>query len=446
MIGLKENFPPLSIEKWLERLKKDLKSEDLHELNFYDEIEGIQITSYGHQELISSPTISPGQFPYTRGLVTESNKWKNGFFISVSDAVEANKKALEMLMNGVDALIFELDRTDIDLNILLNNIGLEHIHTTFIPKNLDQLRIILNGPVKIAKQHISVAIDLIEDSEFNTGQLELIQLLKENQLPVFLADGFKIQQCGANISQELAFILSCANEYLILLLNEGLSVDEAVACIHFKIGIGSIYFQEIAKIRALRFLWSNIVKQYKPEHSCSYNCRITAQTGSMNKSAVDPNTNLLRQTTEAMSALIGGVDQLIVMPFDAESKKGTSALAERMGVNISLILKEESYLHKVIDPAGGSYAIEDLTIKFSKKAWALFQSMDDNGGIFDKDCKDQFILEVKAIAEKRIQQIRSKGKTLIGVNKFQNPVPENNEFGNYGKYMGINMINFERDI
>jgi methylmalonyl-CoA mutase len=117
-----------------------------------------------------------------------------------------------------------------------------------------------------------------------------------------------------------------------------------------------------------------------------------------------------------------------------------------MARNQQLILKEESYLHKVIDPAGGSYAIEDLTIKFSEKAWALFQSMDDNGGIFDKDCKDQFILGVKAIAEKRIEQIRSKGKTLIGVNKFQNPVPENNEFGNYGKYMGINMINFERDI
>lgn len=446
MIGLKEIFPSNSLDQWIERLKKDLKSEDLHELKLFDALEGIQFSSYGHQDLIETSATSPGQFPYTRGLRTESNSWKNAFYIKVVDEVESNEKALQMLMQGIDALIFELEKTNIDYNLLLKDIELQYIHTSFIPKTIEQVSAILSGPFKKAKEQISISIDLNDSIEFKKGTLHLIQSLKEEQLPIVLADGFKLQQCGANISQELAFLLSTGNEYLNILLNEGLTVDEAAAYIHFRIGIGSGYFQEIAKIRALRSLWANIIKQYNPKHACSYNCRITAQTGSMNKSVLDPNTNLLRQTTEAMSAVIGGVDQLVVLPFDIDSKNGATSLAERMAVNISLILKEESYLHAVIDPSGGSYTIEDLTNKFSDKAWGIFQSMDEKSGIFNDECCINFLNDVKSTAQKRIEQIRNKEKTLIGVNKFPNPTPENNSFSICEKYMGLSLINFERDI
>jgi methylmalonyl-CoA mutase len=445
MIGLKENFASVSLDQWLERLKKDLKSEDLHELNFKDQLEGIDYNAYSHHQLVKSQDLAPAEFPYTRGLSTNSNAWKNAFLITIKSAEEANEKALHVLMHGVDALIFEFDENPVDLNVLLKDIGLEHIHTTFFPKTIQQVNAILEGPGQKAKEAISIAIDLHENPL--SAQLnELTDSVRTNQFPLLLADGFKIQQCGANIEQELSFILSSANEYLIVLINSGLTIDEAAACIHFRIGIGSNYFQEIAKIRALKLLWGNIVKQYDPKHACSFNCRITAQTGSLNKSAKDPYTNLLRQTTEVMSALAGGIDQIIVTPFDKDSRNGISSLSERMAINIPLILKEESYLHAVIDPAGGSYSVEDLTNTFSDKAWKHFQEMDDQGGIFNEACKTACLENVKTTAKKRVDQLKNKEKTLIGVNKFPSPSPEENSFGNYGSYLGLNMINFERDI
>jgi methylmalonyl-CoA mutase len=117
-----------------------------------------------------------------------------------------------------------------------------------------------------------------------------------------------------------------------------------------------------------------------------------------------------------------------------------------MAINIPLILKEESYLHAVIDPAGGSYSVEDLTNAFSDKAWKHFQEMDDQGGIFNEACKTTYLENVKTTAKKRVDQLKNKEKTLIGVNKFPSPSPEENSFENYGSYLGLNMINFERDI
>jgi methylmalonyl-CoA mutase len=446
MIGLKEIFPANTLEQWLDRLKKDLKSEDLHELNRIDSIEEIEVNSYGHKDLVDILPLSPGQFPYTRGLTIQSNSWKNAFYILVKDCKESNEKALEVLMKGVDALVFELTETSQDLDLLIKSIELPYIHMTFIPRNLEQLRWILNGPGKTSKSTISISIDLVEKEIFRNEFRTIAEQIKEHQLPIFLADGFKIQQCGASISQELAYLMACGNDYLQRLLNHGLTIDEAAACIHFRVGIGSGYFEEIAKIRALRLLWSNVVKQYDPIHSCSYNCRITAQTGSMNKSAKDPNTNLLRQTTEAMSATVGGIDQLVVLPFDFDTTKGSSTLSERMAINLSLILREESYLHAVIDPAGGSYTIEDLTDKLAEKAWLLFQDMDSEGGIIAPVCREKFIRQVKEKAVERMELVKNKTKTLIGVNKFPNPADEENSFENYGSYLGLTMINFERDI
>lgn len=446
MIGLKEIFPANTLEQWLDRLKKDLKSEDLHELKKIDSIEEIEVNSYGHQDLVDVLPLSPGQFPYTRGLTSQSNSWKNAFYIRVKDCKESNEKALEVLMKGIDALVFELTETSEDLDLLIKSIELPYIHTTFVPRNLDQLRWILNGPAKISKTTISISIDLVEEEIFRNELSGIAEQIKEDQLPIFLADGFKIQQCGASIPQELAYLIASGNDYLQQLLKNGLTIDVALACIHFRVGIGSGYFEEIAKIRALRLLWSNIVKQYDPIHSCSYNCRITAQTGSMNKSAKDPNTNLLRQTTEAMSAIVGGVDQLLVQPFDADTKNGTSTLSERMAINLSLILREESYLHAVIDPSGGSYTIEDLTDKLAEKAWLLFQDMDSEGGITASACREKFIRQVKEKAVARMELVKNKTKTLIGINKFPNPAPEENSFENYGSYLGLTMINFERDI
>lgn len=446
MIGLKESFGTVSLDQWLNRLKKDLKSEDLHELIHFDAIEDIQFQSHYHNDLVRFEPQNPGDFPYKRSVKTSSNKWGNACAIQVVSESQANKKALDILMNGVDTLFFELNDKEVDLNVLLNGIGLEHIHTNFSIKNLAQFHEIVNGPGKTFNKNISINLDLLSNSDYSKQLPELAQLLKDKQFPFLLVDGYSLQQCGANITQELAFMISKGHEYLFRLMNEGLTIDEAAACIHFRVGIGSNYFCEIAKFRALRELWSQIVVQYNPLHTCSYTCKITAKTGLMNKSAKDPHTNLLRQTTEAMSAISGGCDIVQITPYDEQTADGTSTLAERMAINISLILKEESYMDIVIDPAGGSYTVEQLTEIFAKKAWEKFQAIEKNGGIFQGNILQMVLDEVKSLGLKRLEGIRNKEKTLIGINKYPNSEIIQNAMLPASKYLDLNFINFERDI
>ena len=443
MIGLKDTFPISSFEDWLTLLKKDLKSEDLHELHFHDEIEELDYAAYNHRDNSTvNPTV-PGNFPYSRGLKLTDNSWKNAHRIIVDDEKAANEKALDVLMKGADALIFEL-QDNYDLDKLLNGIGLEYIHTTFVVGNVRQIQHVLNGPAKKAPHNVSISADPLEIKGLFDG--EIIEQLRTHQLPVFVANGYRIQQCGANIAQEIAFVLSVANESLYQLIRYGLTPDQAAACIHFHIGIGSNYFMEIAKVRALRSLWATIIKEYEPEHNCSYNTRITASIGTMNKSAKDPHTNLLRQTTEAMAAVLGGVEQLNVEAHDSATVNGSSSLAERMALNIPLILKEESFMDKVIDPAGGSYSVEELTAKVTEAAWTAFIEMDAQGGVMNDQVRSSFLEKVRATGQKRLAAVREGKRVVIGVNKFPNPNPESNSFKPETNYLGIPEIIFERDI
>jgi methylmalonyl-CoA mutase len=166
----------------------------------------------------------------------------------------------------------------------------------------------------------------------------------------------------------------------------------------------------------------------------------------MNKSLIDPYTNLLRQTTEAMSAITGGIDNLVIHPYDAVSQTGSNALSERMALNISLILKEESYFDKVIDPLGGSYAIEEITQTIAKKSWDLFQEIETMGGIFQKEAKDHLRNKLIEKASARKQQYASNEKTLIGINKFSNPQPEKNDFVDTETYLDLPALFFEREL
>ena len=184
-------------------------------------------------------------------------------------------------------------------------------------------------------------------------------------------------------------------------MDRGLTIDEAAACLHFNVGVGSNYFYEIAKIRAIRILWSKIIETYGVSHACSYNTRITGIVGFTNKSLKDPYTNLLRQTTEAMSLAFAGVHAICVLPYDQASEKGATSLSTRMAVNIPLILQEESYLDKVIDPLSGSYTIEYLTNEIAEKAWNSFQEIENEGGIGAENAQNSLKTTISEKAQLR---------------------------------------------
>lgn len=446
MIGLKTEFKSSSLAEWKDQLKKDLNGDDFSKLIKTNQIEEIEIPTFHHAESnIISPQ-SPGTFPFTRSYSNETNDWKNGFIIHVRDCKISNKKTLEILMKGCDHLIFDIPISlEIDWKSLLNEIQFEYITTNIKLRNVDQIKSLKNYFNDQLPDNLNLDLDLNELKE-NSVKNECISIMKGSNNSFIEIDGYSIQQCGATTWQEIGFCLSSAHENLVQLLDSGLTFNEAKNSIHFTIGVGSDFFYEIAKIRALRQTWSSILKEYDSKNEQVYNCKITAVIGFMNKSLSDPYTNLLRQTTEALSAASGGVDAIVIQPYDSHTQEGSTVFSERMALNISLILKEESYLSSVIDPLGGSYALENLTSLIADKAWNFFQNMESLGGINSSGAMEFLRVEIEKKAKSRLEEVQNNKRTLIGVNKFSNPNATGHLFLEPGKYMGMHKVIFEHDL
>ena len=175
-------------------------------------------------------------------------------------------------------------------------------------------------------------------------------------------------------------MLASANEYMAQMTDRGLTADEACANMQLTFGVGSNYFMEIAKLRAARMLWARLAEQYKPADPSSLKIPIHACSGMWNKSVYDPYVNVLRLTTECMSASIGGANSITILPFN-NTYKTADDFSQRIARNIQIILKEESYLDKVVDPSAGSYYIESLTDELAQMAWNDFKKIEEVGGI-----------------------------------------------------------------
>ncbi len=429
-------FNPASEEQWKSQLLKELKG-DVCKLEIQNKLEEINYSAFYHPDNQKKQLSDTNFLPIQRGFQKSTNLWRNGIQLLISNEKEANKKALQALMQGCDFIHF-ISTGSTNWQHALEGIGLAFIHTTFTLINPTELQELLQV---IGQENINhCSFDLPEEC---TDVTEIKDLIKYNQFPVFQIDGFSINQCGANVIQELGFVAVQAHSRLVQLINLGLTIDEAAACIHFRLGVGTNYFVEIAKFRAVKIIWANILKQYSPIHTCSYTCQITAEVGWVNKSLKDPNTNLLRQTTEAMSAILGGVDRLIIHPFDACSQHGTSEFSQRMALNISNLLQDESYFSAVADPLGGSYAIEGLTEDISIKSWNLFKQMDalpEN----NQQLKWKELIENKA--KQRIELIRTSESILIGINKFMNLQVEGTNWAKSNTFKNMNFLRLETEI
>ena len=224
---------------------------------------------------------------------------------------------------------------------------------------------------------------------------------------------------GSTIVEELGFGLSVAHEYLVRLMEAGLTVDQAAKKIRFTFAVTSNYFMEMAKFRAARLLWANIVKQYEPACECSCKMFVHARTSAWNQTVYDPYVNMLRGTTEAMSAAIAGVHSLEVLPFDHAYSTPTE-FSERIARNQSLLLKHESHFDQVIDPAGGSYYIETLTKTIAEEAWKLFLELEDKGGYVEAFKSGYVVERVKASAAAKDKAIATRRQILLGANQYPN--------------------------
>ncbi len=436
-------FPPVPTEKWEEVITADLKGADYERKLVWKTGEGFNVRPYYRAENLEGIKFlgsQAGEFPYVRGTRAH-NRWRVHQTVSVVCPKEANAEALKILNAGVDSLGFCIASeafTAADLDTLLGEICIPAVQLTFCgQKTADVAELVLAKIEKegIAKEDVRIAfcIDPLVKGLSTKGDFcspngekcfariaELIRKTKEyKHIRVVTVSGQIFGNSGSTIVEELAFVLSAGHDYLVRLMDAGLTIEEAARKLRFSFSVSSNYFMEIAKFRAARMLWANIVKGYNPEKNCACKMQIHAETSKWNQTVYDPYVNMLRGTTEAMSAAIGGVYSLEVTPFDASFENPTE-FSKRIARNVELLLKHESHFDQVVDPAGGSYYIENLTQSIAAEAWKLFLEIEEKGG-YAEAYKAGFIKErVEASAAAKDKAIATRRQTLLGANQFPN--------------------------
>ena len=436
-------FPPVPTEKWEEVITADLKGADYERKLVWKTGEGFNVRPYYRAENLEGIKFlgsQAGEFPYVRGTRAH-NRWRVHQTVSVVCPKEANAEALKILNAGVDSLGFCIASeafTAADLDTLLGEICIPAVQLTFCgQKTADVAELVLAKIEKegIAKEDVRIAfcIDPLVKGLSTKGDFcspngekcfariaELIRKTKEyKHIRVVTVSGQIFGNSGSTIVEELAFVLSAGHDYLVRLTDAGLTIEEAARKLRFSFSVSSNYFMEIAKFRAARMLWANIVKGYNPEKNCACKMQIHAETSKWNQTVYDPYVNMLRGTTEAMSAAIGGVYSLEVTPFDASFENPTE-FSKRIARNVELLLKHESHFDQVVDPAGGSYYIENLTQSIAAEAWKLFLEIEEKGG-YAEAYKAGFIKErVEASAAAKDKAIATRRQTLLGANQFPN--------------------------
>jgi methylmalonyl-CoA mutase len=267
----------------------------------------------------------------------------------------------------------------------------------------------------------------LADNYFETCADILKKTQESPQFKTICVDGQIFQNAGANAVQELAFTLAAAVTYLDKLTDLKIDADTVFSKLYFSISVGTNYFMEIAKLRALRYLWSMVEKEmsdvkcqmYGTNPNISYTLHhtsIATTTSPFYDAAITPYTNLLRATTEAMSAVMGGCDVLTVRPFD-DVYQPSSEFSERVARNLSVILSEEAHLDKISDPSAGSYYIEKLTIELAEAAWNLFVEIESLGGLIP--AFEQNFIQNEIEKNNHTTTLQLNNSTLVGINKYR---------------------------
>ena len=228
-----------------------------------------------------------------------------------------------------------------------------------------------------------------------------------------------LNNSGAYIVQELGYAMAWGNEYLNMLVEAGVDVDLAASKLTFNMGISENFFMEIAKFRAARLLWAEIVKKYEPKSDASCMMCVNAVTSKYNMTIFDSYVNLLRSQTESMSAALAGVHSIVVTPFDA-AYETPNDFSERLARNQQLLLKEESHFDKVVDPAAGSYFVEELTTSLANEGWKIFLKVESEGGFLEASKKSVVQDDINATNAKRHEAAAKRKEFILGTNQFPN--------------------------
>ncbi len=431
-------FEAATSEDWLEAARVSLRGRSLESL-VSSTYEGIDIEPLVGADAVDGAHLDslPGQFPFRRGATATGYRerpWLIAQDIDIADPAQFNAALREALANGQTAITISGAlqlKTPSDLRRALADIDLGRyplfvdggrapaIYRLLSAALSEEALSRLSGCVGVdplavlartgrmpadASERLAAHVATIAESSPQLGSVNL------STAPYHAA--------GANAVQELALTLATAAAYLRTLCERGLAPDLAATKLQVELCIGENFFMEVAKFRAVKLLWAQMTRAFGAGPA-GQRLRLRARNGLRNKARRDPYVNLLRLTTEALAAVIGGVDCLTIAPF-AEALGGTDAFSRRLSRNLQLILQEEVELTQVIDPAGGAWHIERLTDELARRAWAQFQSIEAAGGMIAALEAGLIQAEIAAIAERRRIDLASGAAILVGVNRYVN--------------------------
>ena len=404
-----DDFNSISSKQWKQKIQFELDGADYNETVIWNSPEDIQVKPFYHID----------EFSKAASVETQASNFKICQNIFVYDIDKSIQRAINTIDRGAESLRFTIENEKIDVQKLLENLPLENRTVYFNLKfiSIDFVKVL--DTISIQKKAVFYCnMDPIghfarEGNWFTTADknnFETIEKISKatTNLSLLSIDSGLYQNAGANITQQIAYSLAHANEYL----NRLPSVNQPFV---FQISVGTNYFFEIAKLRALRMLFKLIASEYNPDLECHFLVTPTKR----NKTIYDYNVNMLRTTTECMSAILGGADAVANLPYDSLYHKDNE-FGDRIARNQLLVLKHESYFDKVNNPADGSYYIESLTMQLAEKSLASFKDIEANGG-FLKLLNDGTIKKkIQESAAKEQELFDSKKEVLLGTNKYPN--------------------------
>jgi len=394
-------FAAVSTEDWEAAIQADLKGADYEKKLIWKTLEGISVKPYYRKE--DADSISwllnnlPGEFPFARGTKKTDNNWEIRENVYEQDIAAANAAAKHALDRGAEAVCFlhgQNIKSQADFDALTAGLDLNKLYFDFLLPESAKGNVIYD-PISEGKYSLK---EEVKKSKYN-----------------LTVKTHPYHNSGANIIQELSIAISAGLEYMNILTDEGISAQQAASQISFSVSVGSRYFLEIAKIRALRILWANILKLY----GVTGTAKIHASTSMWNATVFDSNVNMLRATTEAMSAAIASADSITVIPYDAIFKK-PDEFSNRIARNVQLLLKNECKFNKIVDPSAGSYYIESLTEQIASRTLDAIKKLESEGGLLaalKSGSVQKSIDESRKQKEKLIAQRR---EVFIGTNQYPN--------------------------
>ncbi|MGA0559136.1 methylmalonyl-CoA mutase family protein [Larkinella sp. VNQ87] len=433
-LNIKALFSPVTKAQWTQQVVADLKGKPFASLQRLTP-DGFVTEPFYTPEDVDNLTVSKN-----RQALQRTPGWLTMPTVRLTTETDANAVLRDTLAKGADALWLDLRHSnvaDLDWARLLNGLKLSDTPVWFRTEGhsgtlVNQLKPLLpyqlrGGLVDEPMAHLLQTGDDPTDALTQLAQATRLTL-DSPQFRTLTIGSHVFHNAGATASQELAFTLNALVELYDYLTDNGLSIAQLLPKTMLSVSVGTSYFTEIAKLRALRILWQRLIVHYSV-FDIHYSLFLHAQTSTFYDAAATPDTNLLRATTEAMAAVIGGCDALTVHPYDAVFRE-PDEFSIRIARNVSILLQEEAHLDKTTDPAAGSYYLETLTQQLVEAAWALFLDVEQRGGLQAVFRSGFLQNEIEIAYQAQVEAVKA-GRILVGVTRFRTEEAGNSSLANH---------------